>query len=1105
MSPTEKPSEGSGRRWTVGTDVTVPELWSQLLKIPGGEIRQLVSAEVAATVVSGNSEEGLLDTEDGRSIEVRRTARRGGDPALLAPIGSRDLRRVSPSRLSWSRRPEPEAPRLTRSDLAGRFRMVGPVPLDSSPGRAERPGFRAPQMGATYAVLGYWTTDPTREATVVMPTGTGKTDTMVALYAAALPERLLVLVPSDALRTQLAATFERYGILERIGALGRGPLTYPVVGRLSSGLKSRSDARRFARHCNVVVATPQALNASSEPARAAFTSMFSHLFVDEAHHVRARTWDAVREQFADGKVVQFTATPYREDRQDLGGRLVYAFPLGLAQRQGYFSKINYRGVRVLSNKDREVAATALAQLRSDLAEGLDHVIMARVSRKARADEVVGIYRELGPEYEPAVLYSGLKPVSAKKEALNALHNRTTRVVVCVDMLGEGFDLPALKIAAIHDPHKSLGITLQFVGRFARVASNVGDATVVVGRPEALHDENLRALYREDPDWNVVIRDLSEGATDAEEAAAEFNDGFDDAPLELAAHDIRPKMSAVVYRTKCSEWDPQAAVEHIGVELLMTNPIPHNRRVEVAWFVKRTEEVASWGPRRGLVDVEHQLFAMYWDHRRSLLFINSSNNESSDRHHQRLAEAVAGGGVERIRGAVAFRVYGGLQRLVATNVGVLDVLNRARKFTMHAGSDALSHYPSGDAQTKTQTNLFASGYEDGERVHIGASISGRIWSWQSAGSLREWMAWCERMGTKLIDDRISIDEIIANFILPVELHGRPELVALAIEWPASVYLSLTDDLRVRHSGSDCPMIDAELAVTEFSTSGPVRFEITTEDWVVPYQLTIGEDGMYAVPESSRTVSVVSSRQDVTFEDYVRDEGLSVLLEKDAVIEPPGVLLRPQIDPPGFPRASLRTHVDWTDVDIRVESQGADKSRASIQRRVIETMLEHGTSWLDPSRAVGAEWDVVIDDDGPNELADVVGLCRDGGFLRVHLVHCKHSASSSKGARIEDLYEVCGQASKSVGRRRQSPLLVEHLLRRESRRQERGRSGFEAGDSAILYEIADQVHMLRLKLTIVIVQPGLSAAVASRQQLELLASTEMYVLEVGGASFEAVVNT
>ena len=86
-----------------------------------------------------------------------------------------------------------------------------------------------------------------------------------------------------------------------------------------------------------------------------------------------------------------------------------------------------------------------------------------------------------------------------------------------------------------------------------------------------------------------------------------------------------------------------------------------------------------------------------------------------------------------------------------------------------------------------------------------------------------------------------------------------------------------------------------------------------------------------------------------------------------------------------------------------------------------------------------------------------------------------------------------------------MLVNHLVRREALRQDRGRSGFEAGSATELYEIADQLHMLKLKLTIVIVQPGLSAERASWQQLDLLASTEMYVYRVGGASFEVVVNT
>ena len=67
MNPTREPRDGADRKWAAGAAVTVPELWSQLVKIPGGEIRQLVSPEVAATVVSCDSEEGILEAE-GRSI-----------------------------------------------------------------------------------------------------------------------------------------------------------------------------------------------------------------------------------------------------------------------------------------------------------------------------------------------------------------------------------------------------------------------------------------------------------------------------------------------------------------------------------------------------------------------------------------------------------------------------------------------------------------------------------------------------------------------------------------------------------------------------------------------------------------------------------------------------------------------------------------------------------------------------------------------------------------------------------------------------------------------------------------------------------------------------
>ena len=75
------------------------------------------------------------------------------------------------------------------------------------------PGLRSPQRGALHSVLGYWTTKSSVPATVVMPTGTGKTETMLALLVAARLPRLLVLVPSDVLRTQVAEKFESLGVI----------------------------------------------------------------------------------------------------------------------------------------------------------------------------------------------------------------------------------------------------------------------------------------------------------------------------------------------------------------------------------------------------------------------------------------------------------------------------------------------------------------------------------------------------------------------------------------------------------------------------------------------------------------------------------------------------------------------------------------------------------------------------------------------------------------------------------------------------------------------------------------------------------------------------
>ena len=301
-----------------------------------------------------------------------------------------------------------------------------------------------------------------------MPTGTGKTETMLALLVAARLERLLVVVPSTALRSQIAAKFETLGVLQGLGVVGSSALR-PVVGRLEHGISNAADAERFAAACNVV-ATPAAGEACAPDALGAFYARFTYLMVDEAHHAPAATWARIIDVFRSRPVLLFTATPYCEDGKTLPGRQIFRFPLREAQADGYFTKIDYRAVLSLEGSDAALADLAIDRLRADRAAGYDHILMVRARSIPRAAELAALYTARAPEFGPRAVHDGVGK-RKREAAFAALADRSCRIVICVDMLGEGFDLPQLKIAALHDVKKSLGPMIQFIGRFCRTSAS----------------------------------------------------------------------------------------------------------------------------------------------------------------------------------------------------------------------------------------------------------------------------------------------------------------------------------------------------------------------------------------------------------------------------------------------------------------------------------------------------------------------------------------------------------------------------------------------------------------------------------------------------------
>ncbi len=468
-------------------------------------------------------------------------------------------------------------------------------------------GLRQPQVGAIHATLAHWTISH-EPATIVMPTGTGKTDTMVALLIAKQCRRVLVVVPTDPLREQIAAKFSSFGILKNFGVIGP-TAKYPIVGILKHKPKTVKDVKNFFQKCNVIVSTMSIVGGCEPTIQTEIARLCSHLFIDEAHHIAAPTWENFRNYFAAKPILQFTATPFRNDGKNVDGEIIYNYPLLKAQEEEYFKPISFIPVLEFSKEqvDAAIAKVAVEQLKKDLENGCDHILMARVKDISRTEEVYSLYKGY-TEFDPVIIHSQ-QFSTEKKKNLAKIRNKKSRIIICVDMLGEGFDLPELKIAALHDIHKSLGVTLQFTGRFTRTTNKIGDATFVANIADPNVSDTLTSLYGENADWNKILRNIGTQAIQEQVDLKEFLKGFDGSLTSLPLLSIRPKMSTVIYKTTGTTWNPKNCALAFSKDTEIVYDINESKKLLV--FVAKLKIPVEWGRVKEMANLVWDLYIRHY--------------------------------------------------------------------------------------------------------------------------------------------------------------------------------------------------------------------------------------------------------------------------------------------------------------------------------------------------------------------------------------------------------------------------------------------------------------------------------------------------------------
>lgn len=923
------------------------------------------------------------------------------------------------------------------------------------PPQAEGTGVRRAQLGACFAIGQHFSVS-SETALVVLPTGAGKTAVMTISPFLIPPieldpiRRVLVLTPSKIVRKQVAAEFAHLRTLTRTG-LVKSRIKPPKVAEVEG---YRSSVARWdeLRKADVAVAIPASVSPHYQEIVTPPGDLFDIILVDEAHHAAASTWKQIIDAFPTARKVFFTATPYRRDRREIAASLIYAYPLRQALRDGIYRPITF--VPVEAGDDAGVALSQVAKrlVEEEKAEGRKARIIIRTDRIEEAEALKGLYETQGLRIDTIHSRKG----GQVDAIIEGVRSGELDGLAAVGMLGEGFDLPELKIAVVHSPHKSLASTLQFAGRISRDAPEEYGSARFVAVPQAVNDLTAE-LFREDQDWGELIPNLADAAVAEEQTFRRFLGRFrrlDGATEHISLYGLRPYQSAKLY-TVNGHVNLDAQLD-LPVEALLTQHVFDTD--DLAIFITANTVEPKWSPDGELFQSDFHLFIYLYNVESHLLLEHSSDDE--------IAKTIRQGIITGTHSVVRKGKLSGLlsagEKVVYLQVGLGKTGaagGRVAQYKTYAGSDVGGSVATSDSRVSTPHHVLAK--IDGVQS-FGFSGSGSVWSMQR-GTLADFYGW----GQRVIAAIQGSDEVMRLPGLPSDFQTYPverlEASVIAAGFASKVFeLDATLVHRQDENVSILSITLEPVEVDEYKAEIILRNTHTQEIARVFYDCR--EDVPFTLDAAGRAYQVVLNgatgvSRTMTFQDFLQDFPLTLFLMNGATI------YNNELKPLSGLYVDLdnECYIDhaqnWQDCIIAKEIWEADDdmSQYTGKLNVQESTVRH-------LQAIYPDAWILIDHGAP-ELADVIAINPAPSRPEIHFVHCKGSREAP-GRRVGDLFEVIGQTIKGARWVRHEDL-IDELTRRIDTRAE-----LHQGDADKLKTFLQESGLNSFSYFIHAVQPGVN---------------------------------
>ncbi|MGL4229084.1 MAG: DEAD/DEAH box helicase, partial [Tannerellaceae bacterium] len=234
---------------------------------------------------------------------------------------------------------------------------------------------------------------------------------------------------------------------------------------------------------------------------------FDVIIIDEAHHVKADSYNRILQEYPNAKILGVTATPYRLNgagfRQEFE-QLIVSDPVSEFIKKGYLCQYDYFSITPDSNTQKAIESISKFALDGDyldsaLAEVIDtegvrtnivHTYLNYANGKkglvytinrAHNEHVCKLFNAKGIAAKAIDSQTDLRE---RQAIVEAFRNGEFQVLCNVNIFSEGFDCPDVEFIQLARPTKSLSMFLQQIGRGLRVADN---------KPKAIFLDNV-GLY-----------------------------------------------------------------------------------------------------------------------------------------------------------------------------------------------------------------------------------------------------------------------------------------------------------------------------------------------------------------------------------------------------------------------------------------------------------------------------------------------------------------------------------------------------------------------------------------------------------------------------------